>query len=123
MILGISFLESWVKFRAPSLQKSVGLDVGRTVFNIFQKVQISFLFVIFSSSLVFQISNINWIILLNLTLILYLQFFWLFPKLANQVDFIIAGGQSTSSSVHQLYGVLELIKFILLLIFSLKLIL
>jgi hypothetical protein len=32
MILAISFMESWVKFKAQSLPKHIGVDVGRTVF-------------------------------------------------------------------------------------------
>ena len=40
MVLGISFLEAPVKFRAPTLTRSVGLDVGRHVFGFFNKVEI-----------------------------------------------------------------------------------
>ena len=32
MILSISFLEAWVKFRAPFLEKHIAVDVGRHVF-------------------------------------------------------------------------------------------
>ena len=39
MILGISFLESWVKFRTPGLSKAIGLEVGRTVFGVFHKAR------------------------------------------------------------------------------------
>ena len=39
MVAGISFLESWVKFRAPTLTKTIGVDVGRTVFKFFQYIQ------------------------------------------------------------------------------------
>jgi hypothetical protein len=123
MILGISFLESWVKFRAPSITKPIGLDVGRTVFRMFHKVQNVFLILIIYMSLTTQISMVDWIILCGIILICCMQFLWLFPRLTTQVDIILAGGQPTSSLIHSLYGGTELIKLILLLIFSVKLIL
>ncbi len=123
MILGISFLESWVKFRAPSLTKSIGLDVGRTVFRMFHTVQNVLLILIICMSLAIHISMIDWIILCGIILTLGAQFLWLFPRLMNRVDIIIAGGQPNSSSIHALYGGAELIKLILLLIFGVKLIL
>ncbi len=123
MILGISFLESWVKFRAPSLTKPIGLDVGRTVFHMFHKVQNVILILIICMSLFARISVSDWIILCSIILILCFQFSWLLPRLISRVDIILAGGQPASSPIHALYGAAELIKFILLLIFSVKFIL
>ena len=40
MVLGISFLETPVKFTAPSVTLPIGLDVGRHVFGAFNKVEI-----------------------------------------------------------------------------------
>jgi hypothetical protein len=37
---GISFLESWVKFRADLVTRVVGLDVGRNVFHALNRVEI-----------------------------------------------------------------------------------
>jgi hypothetical protein len=39
---GISFLESWVKFRAELITRVVGLDVGRNVFHALNRVEIVF---------------------------------------------------------------------------------
>jgi hypothetical protein len=39
---GISFLESWVKFRADLITRVVGLDVGRNVFHALNRVEIVF---------------------------------------------------------------------------------
>jgi hypothetical protein len=51
MTLGIS-LESWVKFKTPSLMKPVGLDVGRTVFSAFHKAQFILLIILIVSGLI-----------------------------------------------------------------------
>lgn len=40
MVLGISFLETPVKFTAPSVTLPIGLDVGLHVFGAFNKVEI-----------------------------------------------------------------------------------
>lgn len=118
MILGISFLESWVKFRTPSMTKPVGLDVGRTVFSMFYKIQHCIFTSIVLLSLIAQISIIDWILLSSVGLILSLQFFWLLPKLNSRVDIIIAGEQPASSILHALYGMTEILKLALLMLFS-----
>lgn len=123
MILGISFLESWVKFRTPSLTRSVGLDVGRTVFRLFYKVQNCIYLTIILMSLFASISIIDWLFLGSIGLILSLQFFLLLPKLNSRVDVIIAGGQPASSPVHALYGMAEILKLVLLILFSVTLLL
>lgn len=40
-VLAISFLEAWVKFRAPFLPRHYGLDVGRTVFPVLNAVEVA----------------------------------------------------------------------------------
>jgi len=42
MVLAISFLEAWVKFRAPFLRKHVAVDVGRHVFAALNAVELAF---------------------------------------------------------------------------------
>ncbi len=123
MIIGISFLESWVKFRAHSLTKPVGLDVGRVVFRLFHKIQSVLLILIICISFVAQLTFKDWVFLCGLVLILSIQMLWLFPQLNNRVDTILTGGHPPSSLVHAGYGVTELAKLILLLTFSVKLIL
>jgi hypothetical protein len=121
MILGISFLESWAKFRAPSLTKAIGLDVGRTVFRFFHNVQNTLIFVIIGLSLFAEFSIVDWLLLCGLVAILSMQLFWLFPRLNQRANFIIAGGNPPSSPIHSFYGVTEIAKFDLLLIISIKL--
>lgn len=41
LVLGISFLEAWVKFRAPFLPLHLGLDVGRTVFPTLNAAEVA----------------------------------------------------------------------------------
>ena len=121
MVLGISFLESWVKFRTPSLTKPVGLDVGRTVFSMFYKIQNCIYLTIGLMSLFAPISIIDWLFLGGIGLILSLQIFLLLPKLNSRIDVIIAGGKPAPSPVHALYGMAEILKLVLLILFSVTL--
>lgn len=114
MILGISFLDSWIKFRAPSLTKPVGLDVGRTVFNAFQKVQCGLLALLILASLATHTLLGEWIIIIILSTLLILQLTWLFPILNRHVNLIITGEKAPASYAHHLYGFFEIAKLILL---------
>ena len=115
MIIGISFLESWVKFRAPSLTREIGLDVGRTVFKFFHHVQNVLLLLSIVLSVFAQFPLIDWLLLLGLTIILSMQLFWLFPQLNRRADAIIAGINPSPSPIHTFYGVTEILKWCILL--------
>ena len=41
LVLGVSFLATPVKFRAKSLTRPVALDVGRTTFHAFGKLEVA----------------------------------------------------------------------------------
>lgn len=121
MILGISFLESWAKFHAPSLTKPIGLDVGRTVFRYFHKVQTGLAFLVIVLSVFANLSFDMYLLLSGCILILCIQSIWLLPRLNERVSVIIAGNQPPSSFVHLFYGVAEIAKFILLCISGINL--
>ncbi|HYF98313.1 MAG TPA: hypothetical protein VD770_04960 [Coxiellaceae bacterium] len=121
MILGISFLESWVKFRAPTLSRAIGLDVGRTIFNSFHKVQCILLMLVVCISLFAKIPLMDWLMVGVLTSIILLQLTWLFPILDRQVTVILAEGEARCSHAHKTYGVLEVAKFLALLGFTMRL--
>lgn len=120
MILGISCLEAWAKFRAPSLSKAAGLDVGRTVFAIFHKVQWVLLIIL---TLTLYFISISYLIIpFGISILLTLQTFWIFRHLAKDVELIIAGNQLPKSHFHKVYAVVELSKLILLITSSLSII-
>lgn len=116
MILGISFLESWVKFRTPTLVKPVGLDVGRTVFKFFHGAQCGLLLILIFLSIIIKLETIQWAAIAILTGILILQLVWLFPKLSQRVDAILAGSTISNSYIHSLYGIFEVVKLVILII-------
>jgi hypothetical protein len=42
MIVGISFVATPLKFQVPSVTLGIGLDIGRLVFGVFNKIEIAF---------------------------------------------------------------------------------
>ncbi len=114
MILGISGLEAWVKFKTPSLEKIVALDVGRTVFRAFHRVQwglwVSLLIIYYP--IFYQL----WWLALSLGLILLLQTVYLMPRLHQRIESLMnTPTLPRKAAAHHFYAIFEAIKLFLLL--------
>jgi len=115
MILAIG-MESVVKFQTPTLTKLVAFDVGRTVFNAFNKVQMLLLGFVIAGACFGHVSRFVVILIFGLGVTLLLQIFWLFPELSQRVDMLLNGMTPPASYKHALYGILEVIKLIFLIV-------
>jgi len=115
MMLGISFLESWAKFKTPSLNKVVGLEVGRTVFRYFHRVQIFLLIFLIVLYILHEPTLLVSVLLGILVVVVILQIYWIFPILCQRVDDLAKGKELPHSHDHVVYGIGELIKFFALL--------
>ena len=115
-VFAISFMEAWLKFRAPGVSMSVGLGIGKLIFGALNKVEWVFAAIIFFSVFfnknVINTSNKIWFGCI--VLILLAQTFWLLPLLDARADAIINGGSRTPSILHWLYVTAEMIKVALL---------
>lgn len=125
-VCAISFLEAWLKFRAPGITLALGLGIGKLVFNALNKIEwvlaASILFnMIFTKNFSLQsIERFNYIILIPLVILL-IQSIWFLPQLTARADAIIAGHFVEPSRVHFYYVVAEVIKIVSLCIFGFKL--
>lgn len=116
IIIGLSFVETPLKFLAPGITTPLGLGIGRLVF--------------------IALAIIGWVILVVLTIIalprpresrggllliaamwvvMAVESLWLRPALAARSDAIIAGGDPGPSSLHYVYIAAELVLLALLL--------
>lgn len=121
-ICAISFMESWLKFRAPGLTMPVGLSIGKIIFNVLNKVEWAFAIVIVTSSLFnrsMQTSS-DEIWVLSIVDILILQTVWLLPALNNRATQIISGKTLLSSSLHWYFVIAEFVKLVLLFLFGIN---
>jgi len=116
MIIGISFMEAPLKFRAPNMTMPIALGVGQLVFGALNKVEI--FFSLLSVVLVFVLrSDMNKMSILltaGLALIVMMQSVWLLPALDERATQVINGITPTTSSKHLYYVICEVIKVILL---------
>ena len=122
-ILSISFMEAWLKFKAPGVTLTIGLSIGKLIFNTLNKIEWSFLIIILSTCF-FTSSNLlkdQKSLLILPSFILIIQTIWFLPKLNARAKRLINGEKIKISPIHFYYVVSELIKVISLTLFGSKL--
>lgn len=136
MVMGISLLETPVKFTAASLKEAVdpeigrgiALDIGRTVFGAFNKVEIVWsvlsgvLFFVLLSRFPGRLPRIAKVLLPLLWLIVAFQSVVLVPALAARAQMVLDGLELPPAPYHNLYTATELTKLISLLTLGITLI-
>ncbi len=122
-VCAISFMEAWLKFRAPGITIPLGLGIGRLVFQALNKVELVLSITIMGSILVSGIGGYKWRYLFFLIpfLILVVQSIWLLPLLDARAEMHIEGQIAPSSNLHFYYGASEVVKVFCLIIFGIKL--
>lgn len=121
-VCAISFMEAWLKFRAPGITLPLGLGIGRIVFRALNKVELVFSLSIFLNlfinkrMLVFK--NLGFYVALC---ILLLQTFWMLPALDFRAQLYIDNAIVPPSNLHFYYVFSEIIKVIMLFIFGINL--
>ncbi|OWW24626.1 hypothetical protein B4Q04_15010 [Zobellia sp. OII3] len=119
----ISFMEAWLKFRAPGITIPLGLGIGRLVFNALNKVEWVLALVVLINLLivnegVFSKRNITYFIAL---LGLAIQTGWLLPALDLRAELLIQNLEPGASYLHFYYVGIEMVKILCLFIFGIKL--
>ncbi len=118
-VCAISFMEAWLKFRAPGVTLPVGLGIGRMVFSALNKVEWVFAIAI----LINLVWSGSWFspnaVLMYIPLaLLLLQTFWLLPALDIRAEMHIQGQTVPSYPVHIYYIAAELLKVLSLFSFG-----
>jgi hypothetical protein len=120
MILGISFLEAPVKFMAPSVTREIGLDIGRYVFGVFNKVECALAIVMAILVVIIRQKGRQLILPGVVWWSLALQTFWLLPVLDERTGLILQGQTPTPSHLHTVYIVLEVLKSVALAVYGFR---
>lgn len=117
-VCAISFLEAWLKFRAPGVTIPIGLGIGRLVFGALNKVE-WILAIAVLADLFLHRPNRQTALWIGLPLIvLFLQTFWLLPALDVRAESIIQGGVTTHSNLHFVFVAFEIVKVTGLVLFG-----
>lgn len=122
-ILAISFMEAWLKFKAPGITLPLGLGIGRLVFFVLNKIEWVFAIVLIIHLIInrnnFEITFI--LVSSFLLVILLLQTFWLLPLLDTRAELHIQGKNVPDSFLHLYYVIAEFLKLLALIIITIKL--
>lgn len=134
MVMGISLLETPIKFTAPSLKQAVApeigraiaLDIGRVVFGAFNKVEIVWSILTLVLLLVarpfVRVPRLVGVLLPLLWIIVAFQSVVLVPALAARAQLVLNNQPLPPAPYHMLYTSTELIKLISLLVLGVLLI-
>lgn len=119
----ISFMEAWLKFRAPGVTLPLGLGIGRLVFGMLNKVELVLSIVIITSMVFSGINGFKWNYLFFLIpfLTIIVQNIWLLPALDARAEMHIQGQEVPASNLHFYYVGMEVVKVVCLFIFGIQL--
>jgi hypothetical protein len=114
LILGISFLEAWLKFQVPGVSLQVGLSIGKLVYSVLNIIEwifaIIIVIILFLNVLTKKVHKNGWIIAIIISLLI--QSVWLLPVLNNRVELYVQGVNPAPSNVHIYYVVFEIVKLV-----------
>jgi hypothetical protein len=110
LVLGISFIETPLKFRAPGVTRELGLSIGRVMFGTLNRIELILALALFAVWLP-GVERLAARVALTLVMgIVALQTGWLLPNLDAQAAAIIGGAVPPASFHHALFIVLEVAK-------------
>ena len=122
-VIAISFMESWLKFRATGITVPVGLSIGKLVFGALNKMEWVFAAIIlvsyFFNESTIHSSIIGWFAIAFASLIV--QTTWLLPALDARAVAVINGKKLPPSSLHWYFVTAEVIKLTSLLVLGFQL--
>jgi len=122
-ICAISFMEAWLKFRAPGVTLPIGLGIGRLVFSALNKVEWVFAIAIIANYILEKdLNTVRTLFVFGIPLmILLIQTIWLLPALDVRAVLQIQRQTVPFSNLHFYYVGMEVIKVFSLTIFGIKL--
>ena len=118
LLVGVSFLATPAKFRAPSLELGPALDVGRQTFQVLGWVEWPAAALGLLLCLVGRPRRLVWVGLLVVCALLAVEHLWLLPVLDARVQVVLDGGQLEPSFHHRVYIAMDAARALLLLFVS-----
>ena len=109
-VCAISFLEAWLKFRAPGVTLPIGLGIGRLVFGALNKVELLFAAAVVIDLLRTRTPVRQWALIVLPVVLLLLQTVWLLPVMDARAELVIQNGPAPASHMHIVYVVFEVLK-------------
>ena len=112
LVLGISFIETPLKFTAPNITRELGLGIGQVIFSALNKAEnLLALLLAISFIKLKPHKSILWAYSIPI-IILLVQSLWLLPLLSGRIDLMLSGQTVEETSHHTVYIIIEIIKLI-----------
>jgi hypothetical protein len=111
-VCAISFMEAWLKFRAPGISVGLGLGIGRLVFNALNKVEWILAVSILVSLLMAheKIISLRQVLFFVPLILLIAQTVWLLPVLDARAELHLQNQIVPPSNLHFYFVGAEIIK-------------
>lgn len=121
-VFAISFLEAWLKFRAPGVTTTIGLNIGRLVFKALNRLEWALALTILSASLLSDADQtaLSSFHFPGAVFLLLLQTVWLLPVLDKRAVKRINGNKIDPSPLHLFFILFEIIKLVMILLVSVR---
>jgi hypothetical protein len=110
MVLGISFLEAPLKFRAPDVTLQIGLGIGRIVFRALNIAEAALAATAVIAALTSETSAPVLVALATAVVVLLIQLAAIRPVLNKRSDRVLAGETGDRSHAHLYYVAAEVLK-------------
>jgi len=117
LLLGVSFVATPAKFRAPTLSLPAALDVGRVTFSVFARFEALLALLVLATAFDFSNGLFRGDVItlaIGVSAAVAFQSLWVRPVLDRRAALIIEGGTAPKSRAHTLYLALEVLKLIAL---------
>lgn len=115
LIIGLSFMETPLKFLAPGITAPLGLGIGRLVFIA---LSVAGWILLIALTLIGRArpreTRGGWLLIAAMWVIMIVESFVIRPALAERSDVIIAGGDPGESWLHYGYIVAEILLLVVL---------
>ena len=122
-LLAISFMESWLKFRAPGVTLETGLSIGKLIFNVLNKVELSLIVLLIVFAFVGGNTRFYKELLFIIPVVIVLiQTFILLPQMDQRVTLLMQKEVLKPSNLHFYYVGGEVFKLTSLFMLGIKLI-
>lgn len=116
LVVGVSFVATPIKFTAPTLELKPAIDVGRVTFTLLNQIEWWFAGIFFILAVIAQRSLARLLLVSMAVAIVLVQTFWLLPVLEARSIAFVAGEPTAPSFHHLLFGVIEMLKVLVLLL-------
>jgi len=116
LVVGISFIEAPLKFRAPGVTLAVGLGIGRLVFRAVNALEVLLAAVLVAALATSSERSTAAGVLAGAVVVLVVQVLLVRPRLTRRSNAVLAGADAPRSSAHHVFIALEVAKLVALLV-------